>query len=59
MSIIDRVKSMFGTEQRTFEYWCTNCESTFESPKSDMSTVSCPSCGETRVRSAATVKTAQ
>jgi len=59
MSIIDRVKAMFGTNDRTFEYWCTNCESTFESPKSDMSTVSCPECGETRIRSAKTAEMAQ
>jgi DNA-directed RNA polymerase subunit RPC12/RpoP len=51
MSLLDRVKSLFAKEPRTYEYWCPNCETTFESPKSDMSTVHCPVCGETRVRS--------
>ena len=55
MSLIDRLKGLFGGQQRTFEYWCTNCESEFESPKSDMSAVSCPRCGDTRVRSTKTV----
>lgn len=53
MPLMDRVKALFGSEPRTYEYWCPNCETSFESRKADMSTVSCPECGETRVRASA------
>jgi len=55
MSLIDRLKGLFGGQDRTFEYWCTNCETAFDSHKADMSTVSCPECGDTRIRASATV----
>ncbi|WP_323675585.1 zinc ribbon domain-containing protein [Halorubellus sp. PRR65] len=53
MSLVDRLKGLFGSEERTYEYWCPNCEATFESTKADMSSVHCPECGETRVRASA------
>lgn len=56
MSFLDRVKRAFGSAQRTYEYWCPNCEANFESPKSNMSEVSCPECAETRIRTAKTAE---
>jgi len=50
---MDRLKALFGSEPRTYDYWCPNCDRSFESEKADMSTVSCPDCGETRVRASA------
>lgn len=56
MSLLDRVKRAFGTDDREYEYWCPNCEENFVSPKSNMSEVSCPECAETRVRAAKTAE---
>jgi len=53
MTLMDRLKALFGSEPRTYDYWCPNCDRSFESEKADMSTVSCPDCGETRVRASA------
>jgi putative FmdB family regulatory protein len=47
---MDRLKALFGSEPRTYDYRCPNCESSFESENADMSSVQCPECGETRVR---------
>jgi putative FmdB family regulatory protein len=58
MSFVDRLKTLFGSEKRTYEYWCPNCEHSFQSKKADMSSVQCPDCGETRVRAAAMAETA-
>jgi DNA-directed RNA polymerase subunit RPC12/RpoP len=56
MGLLNTVKGLFESEDRTFTYQCTNCESTFESPHADMSRVSCPDCAATRVRSVSTTR---
>lgn len=53
MGILDTVRSMLGGEDRTFEYRCDRCETRFESSEADMSAVSCPECGSTKIRSVA------
>lgn len=58
MTLMDRLKALFGSEPRTYDYWCPNCESSFESEKADMSAVSCPECGETRVRASTMAESA-
>jgi DNA-directed RNA polymerase subunit RPC12/RpoP len=51
MGLLTKVRGLFESDDRTFNYQCTNCEATFESPHADMSRVSCPECAATRVRS--------
>jgi putative FmdB family regulatory protein len=53
MTLMERLKALFGSEPRTYDYWCPNCDTSFESPEADMSSVDCPECGETRVRASA------
>lgn len=48
MGLMDKIDTMLGGEERTFDYQCTNCEAEFESPNADMSKVNCPECGSTR-----------
>jgi|GEM_PF-1344636 DNA-directed RNA polymerase subunit RPC12/RpoP len=50
MPFMKRLRGLLGSEPRTFEYVCMNCDAEFESQKSDMSSVSCPECGATRIR---------
>ncbi|MFD1646262.1 zinc ribbon domain-containing protein [Haloarchaeobius litoreus] len=50
MELIDSVRGLFSTDERTFQYVCDRCETEFESTKSDMSSVACPDCRSTKIR---------
>ncbi len=50
MGLLDSVKGLFSTDERTFQYVCDRCETEFESTKSDMSAVTCPDCRSTKIR---------
>lgn len=50
MSIIESIKGLFTSKERTFSYVCEACESTFESPNPKMVDVSCPECLSTQIQ---------
>lgn len=52
MPVLETLKEYLGGQEQSYDYECTNCGSEFESPYADMSKVSCPECGGSRVRSA-------
>lgn len=53
MGVLDSVRGLFGTDERTYQYICEQCEREFESTKSDMSAVACPDCRSTKIRAVA------
>jgi DNA-directed RNA polymerase subunit RPC12/RpoP len=54
MGLINSVRGLFGTDERTFHYACERCDTEFESTKSDMSAVACPDCRSTKIRALST-----
>lgn len=48
MAILDTLKSMFGTEERTFTYQCAECDLVFEASTPSESQASCPNCQDSR-----------
>jgi putative FmdB family regulatory protein len=53
MPVLDTLKEMLESQDQSYDYRCTNCDAQFESPRADMSKVSCPECSAARIRSAA------
>lgn len=53
MGLFSGIKSMLGSEDRTFYYRCLKCDTEFESPNPMMAEVNCPECRASRVRSIA------
>lgn len=51
MGLIETIKQTFSAEPRIYEYDCSFCDARFESRKADISTVTCPECNSTDVRS--------
>lgn len=51
MSLVNKVKGLIESEDATHEYTCERCGTDFESAYADMSSVSCPDCSSTRIRS--------
>lgn len=52
MGIVDKVKKLTGSDgQRTYEYECEQCGSTFDDEARNPNDVSCPGCGSARVYS--------
>lgn len=49
MSIVDKIKGVFGSGEPTYEYYCPNCDAEFESGQSRLVDVSCPECANTDV----------
>jgi DNA-directed RNA polymerase subunit RPC12/RpoP len=52
MSFLDTARSVISGEERTFEYRCTDCETSFESTTAKMADVDYPECNSTQIRSA-------
>jgi len=48
MGIINSSTSWFGSQDRTFEYVCQNCDAEFTSQKAKMTDVDCPECHATQ-----------
>ncbi|WP_255196814.1 hypothetical protein [Halorarius litoreus] len=53
MGLLSGLRSMLGSENRTFHYRCLACDTAFESPNPVMAEVTCPECRATRIRSIA------
>jgi DNA-directed RNA polymerase subunit RPC12/RpoP len=48
MAVLDKLKSVFGSEDRTFVYQCTECDHKFEADTPSASRASCPDCVDSR-----------
>jgi putative FmdB family regulatory protein len=49
MAVLDKLKAVFGSEDRTYLYQCSDCDRTFEATTPSASRASCPDCEESRV----------
>lgn len=44
MALLDKLRSVFGENERTFAYRCTECDHVFEADTPSESRAACPDC---------------
>ena len=44
MAMLDKLKNVIGGRDPQYQYECTNCGTTFESPHVKINKVQCPEC---------------